>query len=127
MSLLHGSHINKSRVGIRNKFSLNINGHLKRYQRNSLTDVLTQQGVEYFTEQKEKDPNVPVFMTLSFTAPKFVFNRAPQYEGLFKDAKVPHLPNYNYSSPDKHWSYRVTPPLTQESGSYTDVLYRERL
>ena len=36
-------------------------------------------------------------------------------------------PNYNYTSLDKHWIIRQTPPLDETKAFFTDILYRKRL
>ena len=36
-------------------------------------------------------------------------------------------PNYNLTSPDKHWVVRVSPPLDDIRARFTDLLHRRRL
>jgi len=111
-------------------YTLNDNGRLINYGNNKksyFTDVMTRRAMKYFKTQKSSKPNEPVFMIVSMSAPHGPDDAAPQYRESFAEKKAPRLPNYNYTSLDKHWLLRNTPPLNNVTERFTDVLYRKRL
>ena len=69
----------------------------------------------------------PLMITLLLNAPHGPEDSAPQYQNKFPKVKAPRFPNYNYTSRDKHWIVRNTPPMNALRAKFTDVLHRKRL
>uniref|UniRef100_A0A069DML9 Sulf extracellular sulfatase n=1 Tax=Clytia hemisphaerica TaxID=252671 RepID=A0A069DML9_9CNID len=112
-------------------YTLNINGKLKRhnheYKKDYFTNVITDQSMDYFTKHSLKANDKPLFMVVSHSAPHGPEDGAPHHYDKFPDAKAPRHPNYNFTSLDKHWIIRNTPPLNNVTSQFTDVLHRKRL
>ncbi|XP_065651389.1 extracellular sulfatase Sulf-2 isoform X3 [Hydra vulgaris] len=112
-------------------YSLNVNGKIVRYKndykKDYFTDVVTNASIDYFKNVKSQTSSAPIMMVLSMSAPHGPEDSAPQYQDSFKDVKAPRHPNYNYTSSDKHWIIRQTPPLDETTALFTDILYRKRL
>ena len=110
-------------------YTLNSNGKLEKhkndYKKDYFTNVITDASIEYFTESTKKSK--PVMMVLSMSAPHGPEDSAPEYQHKFPNIKSPRTPNFNYTSPDKHWIIRNTPPMDALRAQFTDVLYRKRL
>ena len=100
---------------------------LYHYREDYFTDVITIRAEKYFTSQKSANPDDPVFMIVSYSAPHTPDDAAPQHREIFTGTRAPRLPNYNYTSLDKQWIVRTTPPLNHVTGRFTDILYRKRL
>ena len=74
-------------------YTLNVNGRFERhrfnYEKDYFTNVITDQSIKYFTEQKSKRASEPIFMIVSMAAPHGPEDAAPQFQDKFKDVKAP--------------------------------------
>ncbi|XP_001626284.3 extracellular sulfatase Sulf-1 isoform X2 [Nematostella vectensis] len=101
--------------------------HQNNYENDYFTNVITDHAISFFKNSKARKPDRPIMMVVSHSAPHGPEDGAPQYQDHFPNATAPRTPNWNFTSPDKHWIVRVTPPMTQQKSDFSDMLQRKRL
>ncbi|MCP4849490.1 MAG: sulfatase [Verrucomicrobiaceae bacterium] len=67
--------------------TLNINGKKKQFQ-GYMTDVLTNQAIEWFEKNRPKDK--PFLLYLSYKAVHYPFLPAPRHHGRYQDKPIPY-------------------------------------
>ena len=121
-------------------YSLSIDGieepHGDDYEADYMTDVIGRKSIEFIDDYvgNNKQPlqsRPPFLMVLSFSAPHAPFTPAPQYATAYANTTSPRTPAFNFiedPSMRKHWFVDAQPrPLDDESISYVDEIYRDRL
>ena len=113
-------------------YSVNVNGikirHGSNYERDYYPDLITNDSLAFFRQTKQRNPDQPVLMVMSYPGPHGPEDAAPQYSDLFFNVTTHHNPSYDYApNPDKQWILQVVDRMEPIHKKFTDVLMTKRL
>lgn len=113
-------------------YTLNVNGNKVRhgwdYAQDYFPDLITNDSLAFFRRAKQRQPNRPIMMVLSYPGPHGPEDSAPQYKDLFFNVTTHHTPAYDWApNPDKQWILQVTDRMEPIHKKFTDVLMTKRL
>lgn len=125
-------------VGVDQKFyngynyTLNENGVLKHYGKDAAsysTDVVARKGVDFIDESNARNPDQPLFLFLSSTAPHLPLPAPERYKNnAYARAAMPRTPNYNESDlSDKPAWLRISGTARSAVLPFAEIDYRNRM
>jgi len=113
-------------------YTVNSNGRKVRhgwdYTKDYFPDVITRDSLAFFRTSKQRQPDRPVLMVMSYPGPHGPEDAAPQYSELFFNVTTHHTPAYDWApNPDKQWILQVTDRMEPVHKKFTDLLMTKRL